>query len=472
MPAHRLQDMGVEVDHQGHTRGLSGVWLVFFTTKVTRTLFFMLFFSFMARAFHVRYGYAIEGTQFMVSFVSLASFTRPLLGYLSDTRPLARSRRRSYTLLGVACLGLATILLFPAHPVTAPGIAFLVSAMVVYGLGESLSDVALDALLLDIGIGNPRVKDRGRIFMRLGATTGTVIAYLAGALLVDVAWEGFIAVTGVAVVITSMFAWRLEESPVTRGEILRRIKATGGAVEPEVHGGNAPAGRDPGGAASTGERQPASWLARLPYKRLLLVIALIVSIPSLADGLTNAMLEAHVIDTLGEQGFTYFGAEFISAIIATGLLVVLVAILPRQGVMAWIWLFTLPALGLFNIAVASWIETLAGYTAWNVAAFTSGYLNVLVVDRMLMDVVRGEQRGWTFQVFILFMSAAAFAGGILGSMVAGTLGPTSLFYVTAVTWFGSMAFLPLVIPFSKAGGIATNRTCGDCYFLAPEKPTE
>jgi MFS family permease len=93
-------------------------------------------------------GFTAGQVAMFFGITSIPWLLKPLYGLLSDSVPLAGSRRKSYLVLssGLAALAGLTLAALPAHPYAA--LAFLFTAM---ALGLAFTDVLVDALMVENG---------------------------------------------------------------------------------------------------------------------------------------------------------------------------------------------------------------------------------------------------------------------------------------------------------------------------------
>ncbi|MHA1682733.1 MAG: MFS transporter [Promethearchaeota archaeon] len=355
---------------------------VIFLNKLARSMFYITFFALASYVFEQRFGIATDDTQFIVSFSSWFAFLRPLLCYWSDTRPILKSRRKTYGQIGNILYILSASLLFG-------GIGLIFVSVLIYGMGETFSDVAHDSIALEYAEDDVTSKNRIRILMRAGAATGAAFAYLVGGTLADISWEIYLIIMLVVFAVSTIVLQQVKEPSISRKEIMEKIKE-----EP----------------AFTKEQKKK-------YKNLLSVMAILIMIPYFGEGLVNVMQEGDLIARYGVSPSLFYGAEFFSAIIGMIVLGVLFVKVPKKSNMINFWYVTLTITALFYFALVFWAPTFELYVFWSTIKLSAGLLTVLVADRVIMDVVKGHQRAWTFQIFILFMSIGAFSGGIVGSIL-------------------------------------------------------
>ncbi len=387
----------------GTTGGWGRLQAAMLASKLARSAMHVLAWALLA--YHPEQFAGIDPavTQSVASLAVMLQLSRPLLAAGSDARPGRGHRRKPLLAAGNGLFVVAAALLLGGAGGT---VAALVAVMLAWGAGDACQDVALDSWLLDEAGADPARKTRGQLVMRLGAVAGTVLGYGLGGLLVDVAWDAFVAVLLAACACSGVLGMLVPERPANP------LAVKGGKdARQERPGAGAPGGRPP-------------WLP--------VAVAMLVAVPFAADGLANGMLEPWLIDRIGAPAPTFFGAELAGSLVAMAAIGCLLAV-PRwkRADPARLLVVLLPAAAWYYIA-AGWLSpNLGWYLAWNAVQFSVAMLVGVALDRMLMDAVRGERRGTSFQAYGLAVQAGSLAGTFLGPLVAAGVGMDGVLLLAA-----------------------------------------
>jgi len=386
-------------------------------TKASRAAFFVLATALVAYQFETTYGLPAESTTFLVSMGSLAGLLRPLLGYWNDVRPLGTRRRKNYMGLGnVLYLASISLLLCLPDPSLAAGYATVLAALVIYGLGESFIDVGTDSLVLDIAT-TPAEKNRVQALARLGAAAGTLGTYaLAMATIGPGApFPVLYAALAAAIVAGTVLTLRIDEPPVTRGQVMEQVARERPAI---------PAG----------------------YKATLWIAGIAILLTPLAEKLVTIPLEPWLMTRYGSLPAIFYGVELASAGIGIVALAILVAALHRRPFNVAAFIIPGGIVGAIYYAGLPWLAPdLASYAAWNTIKAVAGAFAVLGMERVLMDVVKGARKGATFQIFVLFSAAGSYGGFVLGAIIGEAVGIVPLLVAAGCIVAGAVAVYALVL---------------------------
>ncbi len=384
-------------------------------TKAARAMFFVMLTALVAYQFQSTYGTDPAETQFLVSLATFAGLLRPLLAYWGDVRPLGMHRRKNFMTLGnVLFVAAIAILLAMPNPSLSVGYLVVLVAVVAYGLGEAFIDVSTDALLLDVAT-TPAEKSRVQGFARTGAVAGSLAAYGLATALMGTGWPVLLACIAGTIVLGTALTFRIQEPPVTRGQVLERIARE----RPTIPRG---------------------------YKAVLWIAGATFAVVSASEGLVNVQLEPWLIGKYGNLPDIFFAVELASAAIALAALVSIVASLRRR---TWnVAVLIIPAgafEALFYVALPWAAPDIGAFAAWNTAKGICSVLAGLAIERALMDVVKGARKGATFQFFVLFMVGGSFAGQVIGSVLGDLVGMDVLMVLAGCVMAAGVALYTAVL---------------------------
>ena len=370
-------------------------------TKMARGAFYVLLTAFIAYQFEITSGIPAETTQALVSFATMVSLLRPLLGYWNDTRPLGKRRRKPFMTLGnILFIASVAMLLVLPNPSTSAGFYMAIAAFVIYGFGEAFIDVSTDALLLDVAT-TQADKNRIQAMARTGAIAGIMIAYGLGSVLVGAAWAWFLVSIGAMVAIGTILTLAIQEPAITSGQVQEQISH----VRPTV---------------------PAT------YKATLWIAGVLMLLSTLSEGLVNVQLEPWLIDRYGSLPTQFYLVELLGAAISLAIVGGIAA--SRRALRVNLGRLVIPSVIVTAVFYAGlpWLApTLESYFVLVTIKGIGVMLFTLAADRLLMDVVKGARKGATFQYFVLFVTGGAYAGGILGSMLRRAIGMEGLLLLVA-----------------------------------------
>ncbi len=391
-------------------KGWSRLQVAMFSSKLARTALYVLVWALLAYHLEVTAGIDPKVTQSLASLVIMFQLARPFFAGWSDTRPPFGYRRKSFAAAGNVLFIAAAVALFSTTGGGAgTSLPVLAIALLAYGAGDALQDIAFDSWLLDVAT-IPARKSRGQLVMRLGVVGGTVIGYGLGGVLVDARWDLFVAILLASCVASTALGFLVPEQKTTPAGLK--------AIEVE--------GRKMDGAA------------RDRLSKLSLAICVFVMMPFAAEALANVMLEPWLVDRFGVTASLFFGVELLGSLVslvAIGLLLVVPRFKQFDPARLLVVLLSLSAW--HYIAIGWFSPDLLAYLCWNIMQFSVSMLSGVALDRMLMDVVHGARRGTTFQVFALFLHGGALLGNAIGPFLVLVIGMDGIFLLAAALFVSS-----------------------------------
>ncbi|HME53386.1 MAG TPA: MFS transporter [Candidatus Lokiarchaeia archaeon] len=384
-------------------------------TEAARAAFYVLLTAFIAYQYQMVYGFAPARTQGLVTIAVLVTLLRPLIGFITDVRPIGRHRRKNLLLLGNFLYGTSiTMLLVVPGPASAAGYLTIVASFMLYGAGESLLGVGCDSLALDVGTTDGK-KNGVKTMQRIGAMGGLVIAYVAGAFLIGAAWTWFLISIGIMIALGTIATLRVNEPPITIEQARALIHEQGPSI-------------------------PAS------YKTTLWVAATLMLVSALGEGLVNVQLEPYLIARYGNAATAYYFTELSGAIIAMGALGgVAVSKYARKGNLGKLIIPAAIVTIAYYVCLQWFAPTLFIYVIWVSAKGTGAMIFTFAVERILMDVVQGARKGGTYQVFNWFTTAGGVAGTWIGSILGSIMPFAMLLVITGLVDAAALALYLFVL---------------------------
>ncbi|MHA1847080.1 MAG: MFS transporter [Promethearchaeota archaeon] len=365
--------------------------LAFFSNKVARAIYNILFVALLAYHYQEIYGISPAIIQGIFSISFLISVSRPLVGYWSDTRPIFNYKRKSYAIIGNIFF-LASISIFFIMDTDVQD-TFMILFMVVvifYGLGDTMMDVAYDSLALDLSINNPTSKNKIRLVMRAGVIIGNTTGYALGAFFLTNGWNIILFLILTLVIISFSCGSVINEKKINRTHILQELKKN--------------------------KKAPRSNLGN-SYKALIILVGTFIFFTMIADAMPDVIMEPWLIKKLHSIPEQFYVVQLIGGIISFIVLGIIGVFFLKRLNFSWMLIVLLGTSSLYYLGIAFWTPDLTAYLYWDTLKYTISMLVGLGLDRFLMDIVKGEGRGWTFQSFVIFMYGGTFLGGILGAMI-------------------------------------------------------
>ena len=375
------------------------------SNKIARATFYLVITALIATHFDITFGVKPQITQMASSIIFLSGMFRPIIAWIADRNPIRGSRRKAYAIVGnLGYLG-AIMMQFGLDPTTSIGYGVLISSFATYAISEAFLDVSYDSLLLDVAGKNTSYKNKGRSWMRAGAIGGTVLGYGMASLFISTGWIFILLTTLCAVIISSIAVFGIQEPRIARDQILQLIKQA----------------KDQMGRENL-----------IQYKKLLWGLMFFLIVPFMAGAFVDVMMEPFLIDRFDVEPESFYFVELMGGFISLGVIAFLIAFAIHKVNFNDLVIPSLAIAGFYYVALVFLTPNLESYLIWNTMKFTQSMVQALVTERIFMDVVKGQQKGATFQFMAVFIAIGGFAGTYLGAWMAEITTINITFLISAI----------------------------------------